>query len=160
MAARAPQTPSVAFAAGGERDGQQRERGRRQQRGADALYGADRDEHAGGGREPAGQRGGREQAEAGEEHAAAAEQVARPAAEEQEAAEGERVGVHHPLEAVGGEPEISLDGGERDVHDRDVEDHHELREGEDGEDEPPRVGGRGRIIHVLNGHAAEGTRLT
>jgi hypothetical protein len=123
--------------AGGERDGQQRERRRRQERGADALHGADGDEHLRGGRETARQRGGREQAEAGEEDAAAAEEVARPAAEQQEAAERERVGVDDPLEAVDREPEIGLDRGKRDVHDRDVEDHHELCDGEDGEDEPP-----------------------
>ena len=100
---------------------------------------ADRDEHPGGGREPARQRGGREQAEPGEEDAAAAEEVARPAAQQQQAAERERVGVDDPLEAVDGEPEIGLDRGQGDVHDRDVEDDHELRDGEDGEDEPPRI---------------------
>ena len=94
----------------------------------------------GRGREPARERGGREQAEPGQEHAAAAEQIAHPAAEQQEAAERERVGVDDPLEAVGGEAEIGLDGGQRDVHDRDVEDDHELRDGEDGEGEPPRIG--------------------
>ena len=137
---RAPDAErDVALAAGGERDGQQRERRGRQQRGADALDGADRDEHLRRGREAAGQRGGREQAEPGEEDAAAAEQVARPAAEQQQAAERERVGVDDPLEAVGGEPEIGLDRGQGDVHDRDVEDDHELRDGEHGEGEPPRI---------------------
>ena len=138
---RAPDAErDVALAAGGERDGQQRERGGGQERGADALDGADRDEHAGRGREPARERGGREQAESDEEHPAAAEQIAHPAAQQQEAAERERVGVHDPLEAVDGEVEIGLDGRERDVHDRDVEDHHELRDGEHGEGEPPRIG--------------------
>ena len=66
---RAPDAErDVALAAGGEGDGQQRERGGGEQRGADALDGADRDEHARRGREPAGERGGREQGEADQEH--------------------------------------------------------------------------------------------
>src|SRR3954466_5660512 len=58
------------------------------------------------------------------------------APEQQQAAEGERVPVDDPLEAVGGEPEIGLDRGQGDVHDRDVEDDHELRDGEHRQCEP------------------------
>ena len=91
----------------------------------------------GGGDEAAGQRGDAEQREAGEEEAAAAEQVARAPAEQEQAAERERVAVDDPLQALGGEPEIALDRGQRDVHDRDVEHHHELGDGEDRERHPP-----------------------
>ena len=90
----------------------------------------------GRGHEAAGQRGDAEQREAGQEEPAAAEQVARPPAEQQQAAERERVAVDDPLQAVGGEPEVGLDRGQRDVHDRDVEDDHELGDGEHRQREP------------------------
>ena len=56
---------------------------------------------------------------------------ARAPAEEQESAEHERVGADHPLQVLLREVEIGLDGGERDVHDRDVEHHHELHAAEE-----------------------------
>ena len=56
--------------------------------------------------EAADQAGGGEQEEAGDEHAAAAEQVGQAATEEQEAAEGEHVGVDDPGEVVLGELEV------------------------------------------------------
>ncbi len=58
---------------------------------------------------------------------AGAEQVAGAAAEHQEAGEGEGVGVDDPLQAGLGEAERVVDRGQRDVDDRDVEDHHQLR---------------------------------
>jgi hypothetical protein len=51
-----------------------------------------------------------------------------------ENSEGERVGVDDPLQAGVGEAERGVDARQRDVDDRDVEDHHELREA-DGEEE-------------------------
>ena len=86
--------------------------------------------------EAARERSGGEQPEADQEHAAAAEDVAHPAAEQQQAAERERVAVDHPLQAFGAEAEVGLDGGQRDVHDRDVEDDHELRDGEHRQRQP------------------------
>ena len=76
----------------------------------------------GDGRDRAEQRGAGEEQGAGEEHAPAAEEVGRAPAEQQEAGEGERVGVQDPLQAVGGEAQRVLDRRQRDVHDRDVED--------------------------------------
>ena len=138
---RAPDAErDVALAAGGERDGQERERGGGEQRGADALDRRGRRRACRRtSRSPPASEAAREQREADEEHPAAAEQVAHPAAQQQQAAERERVGVDDPLEAVGGEVEIGLDGRERDVHDRDVEDDHELRDGEHREGEPPEL---------------------
>ena len=69
-----------------------------------------------------------EQRDADQEQAATAEEVAGAAAEQQEAAEDQHVGVDDPLEVGGGEVQVGLDGGQRDVRDRRVEDHHELRE--------------------------------
>ena len=54
-----------------------------------------------------------------------------PAAEQQQAAEGQRVGVDDPLQAGAREAERPLNVGQRDVDDRGVEHHHELRGGDD-----------------------------
>ena len=81
-------------------------------------------------REAAGQRGGGEEDEAGHEHAPAAEQVGQAPAQQQEAAEGERVGVDDPGEVLLGEVEVAAHRGQGDVDDRRVEDDDELRRGE------------------------------
>ena len=79
-----------------EGDGDDRERRRRDDRGAEPLDGAGDDELDVVLGEAAGQRGEREEDQAGHEDAAAAEQVGEPAAEQQEAAEREHVGVDDP----------------------------------------------------------------
>jgi hypothetical protein len=61
----------------------------------------------------------------------AAEQVGQPAAQQQQATEGEAVGGHHPLPVGGGEPQGRLRRGQRDVHDRRVERDHQLGEGDE-----------------------------
>jgi hypothetical protein len=66
---------------------------------------------------------------------------ARPArsgasAQQQEAAEDECVGADHPLQVRVGEAEVGLDRRERDVHDRDVEDDHELDDAQQRERQP------------------------
>ena len=107
-------------------------------RGAGALDRAGRQQPGLGGGEPAGQRGGGEQQQPGDEHLAAAEQVPGPAAEQQQPAEGQRVGVDHPFQAGAGEAERALDVRQRDVDDGRVEHHHQLRGGDDqqGQAEP------------------------
>ena len=82
------------------------------------------------------QRAEREDDDADEEHAPAAEQVGRAPAEQQEAAEDERVGADHPLEVLLREAEVDLDRGQGDVHDRDVEDDHELHDAEERQRQP------------------------
>src|SRR5271156_295077 len=47
---------------------------------------------------------------------AAAEDVARPAAQQQQPAEGQRVPVHHPRQVGRGEVQAVLDMRQRDVH--------------------------------------------
>ena len=76
--------------------------------------------------EAARERGEREHHQAEHEHAPAPEQVGRAPAEQQEAAEGEHVGVHDPLEVLLREVERGADGGQRDVDDRGVEHDDEL----------------------------------
>src|SRR4051794_19448959 len=117
-------TVRIESAAGGE------------QRAAQALGRTRGDEDAWPRREPGHERGAREERHAGHEHPAAAEQVTGAAAEQQEAAEQQRVGADDPLQPRGGEAEVRLDVGKRDVHDRHVEDDHELGQGEDREGGP------------------------
>ena len=74
-----------------------------------------------------------EQDDAGDEDPATAEDVAGPAAEQQEAAEGQGVGVDDPLQAGAGEAQRGLDVGQRDVHDGRVQHHHQLGCGDDDE---------------------------
>ena len=100
---------------------------------ADALQRPGAEQPRLGGGEPAEQRGRREQDDAGDEDPAPAQDVAGPAAEQQQAAEGQRVGVDDPLQARAGEAQCVLDVGECDVDDGRVEHHHELRGGDDDE---------------------------
>ena len=72
----------------------------------------------------------------GHEHDAPADDVRQTAAEQQEAAEHERVGADDPLQVVLREPEIRLDRGKRDVDDRDVQDDEELRDAEKRQSKP------------------------
>ena len=82
--------------------------------------------HSGRLGQAAGQRGEGEDGQADLEGAAAAEDVAEAAAEEQQAAEGERVGVEHPGQPGRAEVEGGVDVRQGDVHDGRVEDQHQL----------------------------------
>ena len=86
-------------------------------------------------------------------------QVAGPAAEQQEAAEQQRVAVDDPLQVGRREAEVALDRGQRDVGDRRVEDDHELREADQDEDEPPVGRARGRRPLVASGRRSFGELL-
>ena len=125
----------------GRRD--DRERGRRDERGAEPLERTRADQHPGARREAVEQRCRREHDEPEQEEALAPEQVAHAPAEQQETAEDEGVGVDDPLEVRLRQPEVFLDRRQRDVHDRAVEDDHELREADDDEHQPPV----GRMAH-------------
>ncbi len=65
--------------------------------------------------------------EADHEDLAAAVEVTEPAAEQQQAAEGQRVAGDDPAQVGGRDVEVVLDVGQRDVHDGAVEHHHQLR---------------------------------
>ncbi len=116
-----------------EGDGDQRKCGRGGEGSADPLHHAcgEQPELAGG--KASDQRGDREQQDAGDEDPAAAQQVAGPAAEQQQPAERERVGVDDPLQVAAGEAERVLDVRQGHVHDGRVEHHHELRGRNDGQ---------------------------
>jgi hypothetical protein len=111
-------------------------RGGGQQCAAEPLQGPGGDEQGGVLRQAAEQRGDGEDDGAEDEDLAAADAVGQLAAEQQEAAEGEGVAGHHPLQVgLGGEVERDLDALEGDVHDGGVEDDHQLADGQDEERE-------------------------
>ena len=106
-----------------------------------------------------------EQGRAGGEHAAAAEQVGGAAGQQEQAAEGQHVGVDDPGEGGGAEAEVGLDGRQGDVDDGGVEHDHEL--GGDQQPERQRAaatlalsgdGGRGGAVAVLPGCWGYGVR--
>jgi hypothetical protein len=81
-------------------------------------------------------RGGGEASQPGEESALAAEDVGQSAAQGQEAAEGKHIRGEDPLPIRVGEPEVGLRRREGNVHDGGVKQDHDLRDQDDGEDEP------------------------
>src|SRR5262249_35337143 len=117
----------VPLGALGEGGGDDRQGGRRHDRGAGALGRAGRQQRRRRPGEPAAQRGGREDQDTGHEHAPASEQVGRAPSEQQQAAEGERVGAEHPRQVLPREAEIGSYRGQRHDADRAVQQHHEKR---------------------------------
>ena len=67
------------------------------------------------------------------------EEVAEPAAEQEEASEGQQVGVDDPRERGLGEAEVLADRGEGDADDGHVEDDHQIAEAEHEEGQPARA---------------------
>ncbi len=130
----------------GERVGQDRQRRRRHDRREGTLAGTRRHQHGKVNGRPA--HGGRdgEAGQAGHERDLAAEQVGQPPAGQQQAAERQRVRRHHPLPVHGDEVQRPLRGRQRDVHYRQVEDDHELGDGDRRQDQPAPA----RVLHVLH----------
>ena len=95
-----------------------------------------------------------EERQADLEDAEPAEDVAEAAAEEQQAAEGERVGVEHPRQRRRAEAEVGVDAGERDVHDGGVEHQHQLGDQHDRD----AGGGAAGVRRQLGGQVG-GVRL-
>ena len=85
--------------------------------------------------EAAEQRGDGEDAEADHEHPPPPEQVGERAGRQQQRGERQRVGVDDPLQVGEAGVQVALDVGQRDVHDRDVEQQHEGRHA-DGDQRP------------------------
>ncbi len=135
----------AAFLRVGEGRGEQRQRGRREDGAENALAGAGGDQHREVDRRAADGGGHGEAREAGDEHDLAADQVGEPAAEQQQAAERQRVRRHDPLPVHVAEAQVALRRRQRDVHDRGVKHHHQLRDRDDDQDQPAarvRLGGR------------------
>ena len=127
-----------------ERHRQQSERRGREQRAERALERAGRHQHAEGLGQSADRRGDREPDQAGDERPLAPEQITELSAQQQEAAERQRIGGDDPLPALGRETQRLLSRGNRDRHDRRVQHHHQLRDAQQCEHRPSiRFGGRG-----------------
>ncbi len=156
---RAPGTQRAvarrALVKGGRDD---RQGGGGEDRSADPLQRAGGDQGAGGGRDRAEQGGAREDQRAGVEHASAAEEIRGAPAEQQETREGEGVSVQDPLQAIGGEAQRILDRRQGDVHDRDIEDHHELAQ-TDHEQQRVRVAARDRPCRGDRVHLRTASRM-
>ena len=112
----------------GERHRDQRQRGRRQQRGERALQGARGEQQLGAAGEAAERGREREPAEADQQRPLAAGVVGDPTTEQEQAAEGQRVGRDDPLPVGVDDAEVALRRRQRDGHDRRVEDDHQLRQ--------------------------------
>jgi hypothetical protein len=128
---------AVALGALAEGRGEDGERRRRHDRAAQTLERAGDDQLALALGQTAGQGRGGEQQEPEEQDLLVPEQVRRAPAEQEEAGERDRVGVDDPLQVDDREAEVIADRRQRDVHDRHVEDDHELREA--AEDEGPAL---------------------
>jgi hypothetical protein len=98
--------------------------------------GARADEHALASGETVEQRRAGEDSEPDQEQPLQAEEVAEAAAQQEEAAEDEGVGVDDPLQAAVGEVKVVLDRRQGDVHDRRVENDHEVCQADEDEDDP------------------------
>jgi len=118
---------AVALGALAEGGAEDRQRGRGDDRSAEPLNAAGRDQHPASRSQAAGQGSEGKEEQPADEDPAPPEQVGRAAAEEEEAGERQRVGAHDPLELVAAEVELAPDRGQGDVDDRHVEDDHELR---------------------------------
>ena len=131
-----PQADRLAALSGRERRRDDRQGAGHHERAADALERAARDEPFLSRREADQRARAGEHDHAEQEHPAAAEDVAEPAARDEQHRERQRVRVDGPLERRDRRAEVVLDRRQRDVHDRVVEHDHEQREAH-GRERPP-----------------------
>ena len=112
------------------------------------LYGTVREltQHVGARGQAVEQGGAGEDDEAGDEEQLPPEEVGGTAAEQEKPAKDKRVRIDDPLQARGGEMEVALDRRQRHVHDRRVQDDHELGDANDHQDEP--AVGLGSVGHL------------
>jgi hypothetical protein len=144
----APQTQRpVALGALCEQVHHDRQRRRQDNSRAEPLQPTHRDQEAVTGRQPGAKQCRREHGQAQHQDSPAPEQVCGPAAEKQEAAEGDRVGGHDPLQVRFGEVEVAADRRQRDVDDREIHDRHEERDGQHGERAPAADLGYRLCVH-------------
>ena len=113
--------PSILLA---DRRRKQGQAARHEQGGSDSLEGSGRDEGLGRRSNPTQGGRHRERTDADHEDATTPVLVAERASEEQEGGEGHEVGVEHPLQVGEIGVQVHGDRGERDVHDRAVEEGH------------------------------------
>ena len=105
---------SCSFVGLRERDGEQRESRRCHHRGEGTLQGPGPEEHRGVLRQPTESGRGGESQQTEEEHPLASEEVGNPTSEQEQAAEGQRVGTHDPLPIRNRDVQRTLRGRQRD----------------------------------------------
>ena len=120
----------------GEQAHDQRQGHRRHRGAAEALDRAADDQQARAGRQAAGDELRVKATTPPRKTPLVAVQVAEPARQQQEAAEGEHVGVDHPGQRGLAEAEVGLDRGQRDVHDVRVEHDHQVAQAEHLQGQP------------------------
>lgn len=129
-----------------------RERGRGEQSGSDALGHPAAQQHGRARGEPGDQGRGGEHRDPGEDGAVGAEHVGEAPAEQHQPAEAQGVRGHHPGQRLPAEAEVGRHVGQGDVHDGDVQDEHELGQAEQDEHQPAARVGRGlrsgRVVRV------------
>ena len=133
----------------GEEGDDDRQRHRLDDGSTETLQRPCADEHLLRRREPAAERGEGEERDPEQEQAPVAEEVAEPARQQEEPAEGEQVRVRDPRQRALAEAEIVPDRGQRDADNRHVEDDHQVAEADDDEGQPAASVG-----HVL-GHRGD-----
>jgi hypothetical protein len=151
----------VALGAFGEHVHHDRKRRRQDNGGTEALQSAHRDQEAVACGQPGAQRCSREDSQAEHEDPSPPEQIGGATPEQQEAAEGQPVGGHDPLQVRLGEVQVASDGRQSDVHDREIDDRHEVRNSQHGERAPAVNLGSLCIHHYLlhiSGDAGESIR--
>ena len=128
-------------------DGQERQRRGGQQCGEHTLQGAGADQLPRLLRDAAEQgRGGK--ADGGhDEGPLAAPEIRDPSAKQQEGAEGQGVGRDHPGTRRVTDAHLDLETRQRQVHDRAVEHHHKLREGQEHQ-RPPAASGPAPLLYA------------
>nr|WP_269218620.1 hypothetical protein [Streptomyces sp. MC1] len=114
-----------------------RDRARADECRTDALYEAAGDQYTGLLGHSGARRRQRENRQAGQEEASAAEQITQAPAEHQQPTVGDGVAVDDPCQARGREAEIVLDGGQCDIDHGHIEKQHHLHQADDRERAPP-----------------------
>src|SRR6266851_4253372 len=125
-----------------------RQRSRKHDRRPQSLDAAHHDQESVGRRQRAGERRGGKEREADHHHAPTPEQVRSSAAEQQESSEREPVRGDNPLQVRLAEVQLATDRRQSHVHDRQVDDRHEVRDREHGERAP--------AMHTLFGNRGLG----
>src|SRR5262249_18122854 len=123
-----------AFPPLGEDVGDQRQCRRERHGGAQAHHRPRRDQLARGGGEPAGQAGGADHGQPGQQHSLAAEPVGQGGEGEQQRGGDEVGGRDHPLQVGGGGVQLAHQRRQRHVHHGGVQVDQERREQQRGED--------------------------
>ena len=120
----------------GEQGHDQGESDHRHDSPTEALDGSSSDQERLRVRKTAAEGGDGEEPDSGQEEPPMAKEISQASAEQEKAAEGQDVRVHDPGERRLGEPKVGPDRWQCDVHDRRVEDDHQIAQTEDDQREP------------------------